>query len=272
MEYQIKPSGRFRLGWKELLEYRELFYYFTWRDIKVRYKQTVLGAAWAVLQPVLMTVVFTLFFGQALGIDSGTLPYPLFVFPGMLMWGLFSNGLNGASNSMLSASNIIKKIYFPRLVLPISALLASLVDFCITFVLLLIMIGYYGYADRLPLLAAIAPISMAITFMALVGAGCFFAALNVKYRDFRYVIPFFLQTLFFLTPVIYPVKLLPQAWMQEILCYHPIGISIDLLRNSLSSAPVDWMSILRGLAVSGTMLFVGVFYFRRTENYFADIA
>jgi lipopolysaccharide transport system permease protein len=272
MEYQIKPSGRFRLGWSELLEYRELFYYFTWRDIKVRYKQTFLGAAWAVLQPLLMTLVFTLFFGKALGIDSGALPYPLFVFPGMLMWGLFSNGLNGASNSMLSASNIIKKIYFPRLVIPVSALLASLVDFVITFALLLILLFYYGYGDRLTYLVLFTPAALFITFATLTGMGCFFAALNVKYRDFRYVIPFFLQALFFLTPVIYPVRLLPDGWMIELLGYHPIGISIDLLRDAISSKPFDWIAAGRGLSVSVLSLLIGLYYFRRTENYFADVA
>ncbi|MFM8431232.1 MAG: ABC transporter permease, partial [Bacteroidota bacterium] len=269
---QIKPSGSLRLGWRELRDYRELFYYFTWRDIKVRYKQTVLGAAWALLQPILLTVVFTLFFGKALGIDSGKIPYPLFVFPGMLMWGLFSNGINGASNSMLSASNIIKKIYFPRLILPISALLASLVDFIITFILLVILMTYYGLVERVPSLLIIAPISISITFMALIGAGCFFAALNVKYRDFRYVIPFFLQALFFLTPVIYPVRLLPEGWMQDLLSYHPVGISIDLLRDIISSDPIEWASVLKGLVVASIMLLIGVFYFRRTENYFADLA
>jgi lipopolysaccharide transport system permease protein len=272
MEFEIRPAGRLRIGFREIWEYRELFYFFTWRDIKVRYKQTFLGATWAVLQPVIMTLVFSLFFGGIFGAQASSLPYPLFVFPGMLVWGLFANGLMNASNSMVTSANIIKKIYFPRLIIPVSSILAAMLDFLIAAVLFIFLIFYYGKSEHLLTVLFVLPISLIIILLTLVGVGSFFAALNVKYRDFRYVIPFLVQVLFFLTPVIYPVKLFPAAWIQQLFAIHPVGVSIDLLRLALQGSPINYVQLTYG-TVTALLLFIGgIFYFRKTENYFADLA
>lgn len=272
MEFEIRPAGRFRLGIRDIWEYRELFYFFTWRDIKVRYKQTVLGAAWAVLQPVILTLIFTVFFGGIFGSQSGSLPYPLFVFPGMLIWGLFSNGLMNASNSMVTSSNIIKKIYFPRLIIPVSSILAALLDFLIASVLFILLIFYYGQQQHLIEIILILPLVLLMVLLTLIGTGAFFAALNVKYRDFRYVIPFLLQVLFFLTPVIYPVKFFSSDWIQHILAINPVGIAIDLLRSALDGNPISLEKISIGFGISMLLLVIGIYYFRKTEDYFADLA
>lgn len=272
MQYEIRPADRFRFGLRELWEYRELFYYFTWRDIKVRYKQTFLGAAWAILQPLILTGVFTLFFAYALPIDTGELPYHLFAFSGMMNWGFFSSGLTTSSNSLLSGSAMIRKIYFPRIILPVSAILAALVDLAITFVLLTILCIYDGYSDRLPALLLTLPCTMLLTGLTLTGAGCFFAALNLKYRDFRYVIPFAIQVLFFISPVIYPSKMLPEGWISDAVRFNPVGVAIDVTRNAIAGTPFDTTAFLYG-GISALLLFIaGLYYFRKTEHYFADLA
>lgn len=272
MEFEIRPAGRLRLGFREIWEYRELFYFFTWRDIKVRYKQTFLGAAWAVLQPVIMTLVFSLFFGGIFGAQASNLPYPLFVFPGMLVWGLFANGLMNASNSMVTSSNIIKKIYFPRLIIPVSSILAALLDFMIAAVLFIGLIIYYGQAGHLLAVIAILPVVLFIILLTLTGVGCLFAALNIKYRDFRYIIPFLIQVLFFLTPVIYPVKLFPAPWIQQLFAIHPVGVSIDALRAALQGLPINYTELLYGTSMALLLFVTGIYYFRKTEYYFADLA
>lgn len=272
MQYEIRPAQRLRFGLRELWEYRELFFYFTWRDIKVRYKQTFLGAAWAILQPLILTGVFTLFFAYALPIDTGALPYHLFAFSGMMTWGFFSTGLSTSSGSLLSGSAIIRKIYFPRIILPVSAILAALIDFLITLVLLVILCMCEGYSDRLPSLLISVPVTLLITGLALTGAGCFFSALNVKYRDFRYVIPFALQVLFFISPVLYPSRMLPEGWIREVVRFNPVGAAIDITHNAISGAPFDISAFLHG-GFSALLLFIaGLYYFRRTERYFADLA
>lgn len=272
MKYEIRPADRYRFGFKELWEYRELFYYFTWRDIKVRYKQTFLGAAWAVLQPLILTGVFTFFFAHALPIETGPLPYHLFAFSGMMTWGFFSSGLSNSASSLLSASNIIRKIYFPRLILPVSAILAAMMDLAITFLLMVVLVLIEGRADRLPALFVTLPCTVALSTMTMTGAGCFLAALNVKYRDFRYVIPFALQVLFFLSPVIYPSSMLPDGWVREVVKLNPVGTSIEITRNALSGAPFDGHAFLLGGLSSLLLLLTGLFYFRKTEYYFADLA
>ena len=272
MEYEIRPASSFKLGFKEIWEYRELFYFFTWRDIKVRYKQTVLGIAWAVLQPVIMTVVFTLFFDRALKISSGSLPYPLFVFAGMLVWGLFSSGLTNSGNSMITASNIIKKIYFPRLIIPVSSILAAIVDFLISLVILLVMMVYFGYSHQILATILVLPLVLLFTLLPLTGAGCFLSALNVKYRDFRYVIPFLIQVLFFLTPIIYPVHFFQNELIQQVYQFHPIATAIEMLRDALAGSFPPANMLLASLISSLIIFFIGIYYFRKTEYYFADLA
>ena len=203
----IDADKRSLFNWAELWEYRELFYFFAWRDIKIKYKQTVLGFLWAILQPLAMMLIFTFFFGRALKIPSQHLPYPVFVFSGLLLWNLFAAGLTSASNSMINNANIIKKIYFPRLVIPVSAIFVAVFDFLMSFLLFLILLIYYRQHVSLHALWCW-PLAILIGIVSTLGPGSLLSALNVKYRDFRYVIPFVVQVLFFLTPVIYPVSFL----------------------------------------------------------------
>jgi lipopolysaccharide transport system permease protein len=271
VEYSIEPSNRNLFDWSELWRYRELFYFFTWRDIKIKYKQTSLGFLWAILQPLLMMFIFTFFFGQALNIPSQNLPYPVYVFSGLLIWNLFSSGLTSASNSMVNNSSIIKKIYFPRLIIPVSSILVALFDFLMAFILFAGILLYY----QQPVLWSAMfmwPFSVAVGIIASLGLGSWLAALNVKYRDFRYVIPFMVQVLFFLTPVIYPISLLKYPVLQYILVCSPMYASVELFRFPLTGIVPDLYFLGASLASGVILLLVGVFYFKKTEDFFADFA
>ena len=195
VEYVVDANRRNLFDWQELWSYKELFYFFTWRDIKIKYKQTALGFLWAILQPLLMMLIFTFFFGRALNVPSQNLPYPVFVFSGLLLWNMFSSGLTNSANSMVNNSQIIKKIYFPRLIIPVSSILVALFDFLMAFILFVMLLFFY---QQPVLLVAVVywPIALIICLVATLGPGCLLAALNVKYRDFRYVIPFLVQVLF----------------------------------------------------------------------------
>ena len=271
IEYTIEPSEGRVLDWGELWRYRELFYFFTWRDIKIKYKQTTLGFLWAILQPLLMMVIFTLFFGKALNIPSQNLPYPIYVFSGLLIWNLFSTGLTNASNSMVNNASIIKKVYFPRLIIPVSSILVALFDFLMAFILFVPILLFYQQSVSLSALV-LWPVALIIAIVATLGLGSWLAALNVKYRDFRYVIPFLVQALFFLTPVIYPISLLKYPILQYILVCSPMYAAVELFRYPLTGIMPD--SFLLGISLlSGVLLLiVGVFYFKRTEDFFADFA
>ena len=271
VEFEIKPSGKLFFDWKELWRYRELFYFFTWRDIKIKYKQTVLGFLWAVLQPLFMMVIFTLFFGKALNVPSQNLPYPVFVFSGLLLWNLFSTGLTGSANSMVNNSAIIKKIYFPRLIIPVSAILVTLFDFLMAFVLFIPLLIYYQQPLSWDALWCW-PLAVAISVVGTLGPGCWLAALNVKYRDFRYVIPFLIQALFFLTPVIYPVTMLKYFLLQYVLALSPMYAAMELFRLPLTGAATDPTFLLISLSASLFLLVVGILYFKKTEDFFADFA
>ncbi len=271
VEYTIEPSEGRVLEWSELWRYRELFYFFTWRDIKIKYKQTVLGFLWAVLQPLFMMVIFTLLFGKAMNIPSQNLPYAIYVFSGLLIWNLFSTGLTNASNSMVNNASIIKKIYFPRLIIPVSSILVALFDFLMAFILFVPILLFYQQSVSLSALV-LWPVALIIAIVATLGLGSWLAALNVKYRDFRYVIPFLVQALFFLTPVIYPISLLKYPILQYILVCSPMYAAVELFRYPLTGIMPD--SFLLGISLlSGVLLLiVGVFYFKRTEDFFADFA
>jgi lipopolysaccharide transport system permease protein len=271
VEYTIEPSEGRVLEWGELWRYRELFYFFTWRDIKIKYKQATLGFLWAILQPLFMMVIFTLFFGKALNIPSQNLPYPIYVFSGLLIWNLFSTGLTNASNSMVNNASIIKKIYFPRLIIPVSSILVALFDFLMAFILFVPILLFYQQSVSLSALV-LWPVALIIAIVATLGLGSWLAALNVKYRDFRYVIPFLVQALFFLTPVIYPISLLKYPILQYILVCSPMYAAVELFRYPLTGIMPD--SFLLGISLlSGVLLLiVGVFYFKRTEDFFADFA
>lgn len=270
-EYVIEPAGKL-VNWREIWQYRELFYFFTWRDIKVKYKQTFFGIAWALIQPLFLVLIFTLFFGKALHIPSGSLPYPVFAFSGLLIWTLFSSGLNNAGSSMVSNAAIIKKVYFPRLVIPVSAIITAAFDFVFGFVVFIVLLFVYQIPVRFVELLYAWPFAIVLALLGTLGPGSFLAAINVKYRDFRYAIPFIIQALFFLTPVIYPVSMLQHPWLKYMLSLNPMYAPITLLRMPLVSETTDQTLLLISISSTLFFLFFGLFYFRKTEHYFADLA
>lgn len=272
METRITPPAKLSLGLRELWAYKELFYFFTWRDIKVKYKQTFLGFAWAVLQPFVMMVIFSVFFGAALKVPSDGIPYPLFSFSGLMLWNVFATGLSGAGNSMVSNANIIKKIYFPRLIIPMSAILVAVFDFFMAFLVYIGLSVYYGYGLSAELLYLL-PLSLLLTVIATFGPGTLIAAMNVKYRDFRYLLPFLIQTLLFLTPVIYPISMLGDyPWATKVLALNPMYAPITLIRHALVDFPLDGDLVMLSAGSGLVLLVTGIFYFRKTEGYFADLA
>ncbi|MBX2901199.1 MAG: ABC transporter permease [Cyclobacteriaceae bacterium] len=269
---QIIDSTRNRwLDLKETWRYRELFYFFTWRDIKIKYKQTVLGFLWAILQPLLMMAIFTFFFGRTLKIPSQEVPYPVYVFSGLLIWNIFSVGLTNAANSMVNNALIIKKIYFPRLIIPVSSILVALFDFVMAFILLIALFIYYQQPIQWTAVWYW-PLALVVASLGTLGLGAWLAALNVKYRDFRYVIPFLVQVLFFLTPVLYPVSMLPHPLLKYVVACSPMYAAIELFRFPITGvAPVaDLLAI--SLASGFILLIGGVLYFKFTEDFFADLA
>jgi lipopolysaccharide transport system permease protein len=271
VEYVIESSHVKIFNWNELWRYKELFYFFTWRDIKIKYKQTVFGFLWAILQPLFMMIIFTFFFGKALNIPSSNLPYPIYVFSGLLIWNIFSTGLSNSSNSMVNNSSIIKKIYFPRLIVPVSAVLVALFDFLMALILFVGILIFY----QQPVLWTIIiywPLAIIVSMFATLGLGCWMAALNVKYRDFRYVIPFLIQILFFLTPVIYPISLLKHDLLQYILVISPMYLAVELFRLPLTGELVHPAFLVISLVSNIVFLLIGLIYFRKTEDFFADFA
>ncbi len=259
------------LNAKDLWYYRELFYFFTWRDIKIKYKQTVLGFLWAILQPLLLMIIFTLFFGRALGIPSQNLPYPVYVFSGLLIWNFFSSGLVNAANSMVNNASIIKKIYFPRLIVPFSSVLVSVFDFLMAFILLAGLLIYY----QLPVAGTAIiywPAALLVAAVGTLGLGTWLAALNVKYRDFRYVIPFLVQLLFFVTPVIYPVSLLQNPILQYAVACSPMYAAIELFRQPITGIDPPAYLMMVSIGMCSLLLLIGILYFRSTEDFFADLA
>lgn len=271
IEFVVDANRRKFFDYKELLTYKELFYFFTWRDIKIKYKQTALGFSWAILQPLLMMTIFTLFFGRALNIPSQNLPYPVFVFSGLLLWNMFSSGLTTSANSMIGNAQIIKKIYFPRLIVPVSSILVSLFDFLMAFVLFVALLIFYQQPVGISAIWCW-PVAIGITIIATLGPGCLLSALNVKYRDFRYVIPFMVQVLFFLTPLIYPISMIQSPWLQYALVCSPMYAAIELFRSPLIGTIPDMTFLLVSVVSAFVFLVVGIGYFKRTEDYFADLS
>jgi lipopolysaccharide transport system permease protein len=270
-ETVIKPQkGLFNIGFKELWEYRELAYFFVWRDLKVRYKQTAAGALWAIFQPLVAMLIFTFFFGRFAKMPSDGIPYPIFVYVGLLLWNYFSSALSRASNSMISNASIIQKVYFPRLIIPASSSLTGLVDFIIASFILVGLMFYYHYTPNLAGILYV-PLLVFITFLTSVGLGSFLASVNVKYRDVRYVMPFFIQMLMFLTPVIYPVSMLGDKF-KWVLALNPVAGVIETARGTLLGIrAVNWQLLSISIIVSIALFIFGIFYFRKTEKFFADI-
>ena len=266
----IRPKKTFSL--EDLLEiwrYKELLYFFVWRDLKVRYKQTLIGVAWAIFQPFITMVIFSIFFGGLAKIPSDGVPYPIFVYVGLLFWQFFSGALGDTSMALISNQSIITKVYFPRLILPISSVITKLIDFAIATIILVGLMFYYSYTPNLSGLL-ILPILLIITFMASVGAGLFLASINVKYRDVRYALPFFIQLLLFVTPVIYPASLAGKY--SKILALNPMmGVIQGARAALLGTTPINWALIIISLFGTLGLMVFGIYIFKKTEGYFADI-
>jgi lipopolysaccharide transport system permease protein len=254
---------------RELWGSRELLLFFAWRDLKIRYKQTAVGILWAVFQPLITMVVFTVFFGHFAGIPSDNIPYPVFVYAGLLFWQLFSATVLQASNSLVANQNLLTKVYFPRIILPLSSVLSNLVDFAIASVILVGLMIYYGYMPSFEGFLLF-PLLVIITAIFAVGLGLFLSSLNVKYRDVKYVLPFFIQILMFLTPVIYPPSILGDfSW---ILALNPMTGVIKAARGALFTVPpVNWVLLGISALAALIVLAIGFWYFKRTERYFADL-
>jgi lipopolysaccharide transport system permease protein len=263
------PKGWASIGLKELWEYRELLYFLTWRDIKVRYKQTVLGAAWAIIQPFFMMVVFSLFFGQLGKMPSDGIPYPIFVYCALLPWQLFAHALSESSNSLVANERLITKVYFPRLVVPIAAVLGGLVDFAVAFVILLGMMFYYGITPGMAIFTL--PLFILLAIMTALGVGLWLSALNVKYRDVRYTLTFIVQFWLFATPVAYSSSIVPASW-RPLYGLNPMAGVVEGFRWALLGK-AEGPGLLLGVSVAVVIaiLIGGLYYFRRMENTFADI-
>ncbi len=257
------------LNLKELWDYRELLYFLCWRDIKVRYKQTVLGVGWAIIQPFLTMLVFTLFFGRLAQMPSDGIPYAIFCYCALVPWTFFANGLSQASTGLVNDANLLKKVYFPRLIMPIAGVMAGIVDFLVAFVVLLGMMVYYGLAPTIHILWL--PAFLLLALVTALGVATWLSAMNVQFRDVRYVIPFLIQIWLFATPIAYPSSLLSEPW-RTLYAINPMvgvveGLRWALLGTATAPGLMSMVSALAALAV----LVTGVFYFRRMEKTFADV-
>ncbi len=253
---------------KSLWAYRELLYFLTWRDIKVRYKQTALGVAWAIIQPLFTMIIFSIFFGKLAGMPSDGLPYPLFAYAGLLPWTFFSNAVSNSGNSLIGSSNLITKVYFPRMIIPGAAVAAGLVDLAVAFGILIILMVYYGVSPTWNLLML--PVLILLTTLLAAGVGMWTSALNVKYRDIRYALPFAIQLLMFATPIIYPISLVPDGY-RWLLKLNPLAGIIEGYRAAFFGRPFDWRMLGIAAAITLAVLVYAAYNFRRMERTFADI-
>ena len=250
---------------KDLWVHRELLYFLTWRDVKVRYKQTLLGATWALLQPLLLMLIFTFVFGRLVGVRSEGVPYPLFAYAGLLPWTFFTNAVTNSGNSLIGNTNLIKKVYFPRIIIPTAAVAAGLVDLGIGFLLLIALMFYYGVGLHLSLL--LVPLLIVLLTLLALGVGMWMSALNVKYRDVRYALPFLMQVWLFASPVIYPV---PERW-RWLLALNPMTGIVQGFRAAFFGQPVDWGTLALSAVITLLILVYSTFTFSRMERSFADV-
>ncbi|MEH2377390.1 MAG: ABC transporter permease [Nostoc sp.] len=269
-ELVIEAGGTDHQYWKDIWRYRELFYFLAWRDILVRYKQTAIGIAWALIRPFLTMVVFTIVFGQLAKLPSEGVPYPILVFSAMLPWQFFANSLSECSNSLIGNANLISKVYFPRLIVPTSAVVVSFVDFLISGMILLGLMAWYNFVPSWRILTL--PLFIAIAFAASMGAGLWFASLNVKYRDFRYIVPFIVQFGLYISPVGFSSSVVPEKW-RLLYSLNPIVGVIDGFRWAIlggeSKLYLSGFLLSLGLVI---LLFIsGIWYFRKVERTFADV-
>ena len=261
-----KPGVNINL--RDLWAYRELLYFLTWRDVKVRYKQTALGVAWVIIQPLLTMLIFTLFFGKLAGIPSDNIPYPIFAYAGLLPWTFFANAISHSGNSLVANANLITKVYFPRMIIPGAAVASGLIDFAIAFVLLVGLMLYYKVSMTWHLLFF--PVLVLLTTVLAVGVGMWFSAINVKYRDVRFALPFLVQLWMFVSPVIYPSSFLPPK-LRLLLLLNPLTGIIEGYRSSLFGRAFNWTALLISAAITLVVLIYSSYTFRRMEKGFADI-
>lgn len=265
----IRPPRRWvPVDFNELWEYRELLYFFTWRDVKLRYKQTGLGIAWAIIQPLFLMVVFSLFFGGLAKIPSDGIPYPLFSLAALLPWTLFAEGMTRSTISMVSNAGIMTKVYFPRLIMPVASIMSPLVDFCVAFGILILMMAYYGFVPTINIIFL--PLLVIFAMMTSLAVGLWLSALNVKYRDFQYTVPFLIQIWLFASPVVYPASMVPEQF-RFLYALNPMSGVIEGFRWALLGTNPPSTMIFISFVVVIVLLVSGVFYFRRMEQYFADI-
>ncbi len=265
----IQPTKRWSLlSFNDIWAYRELLFFLTWRDVKVRYKQTALGAAWAILQPLFMMVIFTIFFGRLAGVGSSGIPYPVFALAGLVPWTFFSNAITASGNSLVGSANLITQVYFARLIVPAAAMLAGLVDFVLAFVLLCLLMLYYHIVPTIQILFL--PVLVLLTALFSLGVGTWFAALNVKYRDVRFALPFLIQLWLFVSSVILPSTAIPPKW-RWILLFNPMSGIIEGYRSALFGLPFDWPAIGIASALTILTLVFAIYAFGRVERSFADI-
>jgi lipopolysaccharide transport system permease protein len=266
----IEPkSGWMPLNLRELSAYRELLVFLIWRDIKVRYKQTVLGAARAVIQPVVSMVIFSIIFGSFAKLPSDGVPYPIFVFAALLPWTFFANGVSSAGLSLISQTNLLTKVYFPRLFVPTAAIGVCMVDFAISFLVYLGIMIYYAHLPGLSVL--LLPVLVVLMMMAASGVGYLLASITVVYRDFRHLVPFMMQAWMYATPVVYPMSLLPERY-RPYMALNPMAGIIGAFRSSLLNQPMDWVSLSISATVAAGIFVLGLYNFRRTERFLADVA
>ena len=271
MQTVITPNRSIREEIKEIAQQKELLWFFVWRNFKVRYKQSAVGAGWAIFQPLILMFVFTVFFNRLAGIDSGdeAVPYPIFAYAGLLFWNYFAQTVNQASSSLVTFQGVIKKIYFPRLMAPLSTSITGLLDFAFAFLVYLGLMAYYQITPSLAGIGLFLPI-LAMSFLTVFGVGMLLSSINIKYRDIQQALPFFIQAGLFVTPVIYPVSLMPERW-EWVLFLNPMAGVIEVMRASfLGLGTIPWANL--GISVlSMTFLFVvGLYFFRRREAEIAD--
>jgi lipopolysaccharide transport system permease protein len=265
----IRPARRWAaLNLGDLWAYRELLYFLTWRDVKVRYKQTALGVSWAIIQPLLTMAIFTLFFGRLAHVPSDGIPYPLFAFAGLLPWTFTANAVTAGGNSLVTNSNLISKVYFPRMIIPAGAVGAALVDFGLGFILLIGLMSYYGVRPGAGILML--PVLVLLVTSIAFGLGMLLSALNVKYRDIRHALPFMVQIWMFVTPIIYPASIVPGRW-RWLFSLNPLSGVIDGYRACLFGRSLDWTSLSLSAAAAAIILIYAAYTFRSMERTFADI-
>ena len=266
---RIRPSRKWvALNLRDVWAYRELLYFLTWRDVKVRYKQTALGAAWAIIQPLFAMLIFALFFGRLAGLPSDGVPYPIFAFVGLLPWTFFANAVTNSGNSLVGSSNLITKVYFPRLIIPGAAVAAGLVDFAIAFVILGVLVPYYGIAMTWS--ALMLPLLVFLTALLALAVGMWTSAMNVKYRDVRHAMPFLIQLWFFATPIVYPTTIVPLKW-RWVMALNPMSGIIDGYRASVFGSAFDLRALCISSGITLALLIYSAYAFRRMEKTFADI-